>query len=261
MLKRYRKTKENTNIENTVELQKEVLALKDLVDKLRDQDPKRLVFGSNSHGYSLRSPLSEQHVQDFETLNGIRLPEDYRLFLTTVASSGAGPYYGITPLMHHRAISGLSKPFPWTEKCEMTDEEYDLFWESPLGCLDFCHQGCAGFYVLVVNGTLHGQMCEVWEEWVRPTGYSFLEWYRHWAEQKLGYLATEPLADKVKVGMHRKEVEAILGLVKSTWLGSIEEKISAGEYYAGFTDFSGSITFDRNDKVLSIARKSKVECL
>ncbi len=46
----------------------------------------------------IRSPVSEEEVSAFEAEKGIRLPGDYRRFITTVASSGSQPFYGLEPL-------------------------------------------------------------------------------------------------------------------------------------------------------------------
>jgi hypothetical protein len=51
------------------------------------------------HRFSLLPPLGEQEVAAYEERNGVRLPEDYRLFITRLGNGGAGPYHGgwITP--------------------------------------------------------------------------------------------------------------------------------------------------------------------
>jgi hypothetical protein len=54
-----------------MELVKEVLAIKTLMENLRGQDPNRLVFGSSSHEYQLGPTLSEKGVQDKDL--GVRL--------------------------------------------------------------------------------------------------------------------------------------------------------------------------------------------
>jgi hypothetical protein len=54
-----------------MELVKEVLAIKTLMENLREQGPKRLVFGASSHGYRLGPTLSEKGVQDKDL--GVRL--------------------------------------------------------------------------------------------------------------------------------------------------------------------------------------------
>ena len=40
-------------------------------------------------------PFSEEEVAAFEAEKGIRLPADYRRFITTVAGAGSQPFYGL----------------------------------------------------------------------------------------------------------------------------------------------------------------------
>jgi hypothetical protein len=42
------------------------------------------------HRFSLLPPLGEQEVAAYEERNGVRLPEDYRLFITRLGNGGAG---------------------------------------------------------------------------------------------------------------------------------------------------------------------------
>ena len=57
-----------------------------------------------------RPPLTEEEVAAFEAEKGIRLPEDYRRFITTVASSGSQPFYGLEPLPEKDCKA--ERPFP-----------------------------------------------------------------------------------------------------------------------------------------------------
>ncbi len=56
--------------------------------KAKDEDCDR--FGADSHQYKLAAPASEEVVQKFEAQHGIRLPEEYRDFLTLAGNGGAG---------------------------------------------------------------------------------------------------------------------------------------------------------------------------
>jgi len=53
------------------------------------------VFGAEGHDFELNPPLAEAKVEELERRHGIRLPADYRAFITTIANGGAGPGCGL----------------------------------------------------------------------------------------------------------------------------------------------------------------------
>src|SRR5262245_10570129 len=125
-----------------------------MLHRLRAADTAFRVFGSKTHGYSLRPALSESELAAFESTNRVVLPDDYRRFLAMVCNGLVGPFYGLIPLSV--SYGDLSRPFPLTEATNLlTEEEYErLLPDSPdcPGILEVCHQGCGIFYYLVVNG-------------------------------------------------------------------------------------------------------------
>ncbi|MFZ4278278.1 SMI1/KNR4 family protein, partial [Streptomyces arboris] len=56
------------------------------------------VFGSLGHGWVLEDPLTDEGLIELEAQVGVRLPGDYRSFLTCVGAGGAGPAYGLFPV-------------------------------------------------------------------------------------------------------------------------------------------------------------------
>jgi hypothetical protein len=152
------------------------------------------VFGVIGHHFVLNPPLTEAEVVAFEQGHQVRLPPDYRHFLTSIGNGGAGPYYGVFPLgkwfgagskleVWHEGegvIGVLSKPFPLTDtwndlsgmpssKLQQTDEQeyerqYDEFekryWDSSLvnGAIPICEIGCALRIWLVLTGALAGHL-------------------------------------------------------------------------------------------------------
>jgi len=84
-------------------------------------------LGVEFPGYHLNPPLSESEVEAFEKQHQIRLPEDYREFITTVGNGGGGPwvyFHGLNKsskdldkeTWDEKRIGDLSEPFPFTER-------------------------------------------------------------------------------------------------------------------------------------------------
>ena len=107
-------------------------------------------------------PLSEERVRKFELQFGIKLPEDYRRFITTIAKGGTQPFYGlvsIDELKKHNIRSDIHIKFPYTVKTpvdlgKLSDEEYRKFFDddqSDSGFIELCDEGCAMFNILIVN--------------------------------------------------------------------------------------------------------------
>ena len=69
--------------------------------RIRDlarRDPKRRLFGCELHQYGLGPCLTESELEAVESSYGIRIPSEYREFLTNVGNGGVGPGYGLEPL-------------------------------------------------------------------------------------------------------------------------------------------------------------------
>jgi hypothetical protein len=72
------------------------------------------------HGFRLKPVVSESEVAAFERLHNVRLPPDYRHFITALGSGGAGPslggfeqfgmYNGNSPY-DEDILNSLSEPF------------------------------------------------------------------------------------------------------------------------------------------------------
>jgi hypothetical protein len=153
---------------------------------LRKADRKLAVFGANGHEYKLRPCLLEATIVEFEVRYSVRLPDDYRKFLTQVGNGGAGPYYGIHGLddldeTHEDYWNDLSKPFPYHKKCEgppdllkaikeaegdeSGDEDrrvelVDEYWKqaSRDGSINICEYGCNLRFLLIVKGPEVGRI-------------------------------------------------------------------------------------------------------
>jgi hypothetical protein len=173
--------------------------------------PASACSARTNHRYRLGAVLSEATLAAFESANGVGLPQDYRRFLSEIGNGGAGPYYGLEPLGTFGR--DLSRPFPFvTPPDTLTDDELDELPDGDKysGVLEFCHQGCANYSYLVVNGPTYGT---IWGggELLYPTGMAFGVWYRRWLERALRVLDNERLVPRLRVGMTRAEVIAEVG--------------------------------------------------
>ncbi|WDZ88777.1 SMI1/KNR4 family protein [Nocardiopsis sp. HUAS JQ3] len=86
------------------------------------------VFGAGSHRFELLEPLTAEELAEVEEQVGARLPTGYREFLLRVGAGGAGPAYGVFPLVRGAdgrwrwhgdgadlvAPARLAEPFPPT---------------------------------------------------------------------------------------------------------------------------------------------------
>ncbi|MDR6323474.1 SMI1/KNR4 family protein [Actinoplanes couchii] len=150
------------------------------------------VFGSGGHEWVLEPALTGPELADLEAQFGVELPADYRAFLRQAGRGGAGPAYGLFPVLRKgdswrwsgdgadlTETARLAEPFPHTEAFnpaegfpEPPDEEEgedaeDAYWEehtrmlaevSTPGLLYLCHLGCAYREALVVSGPHRGVM-------------------------------------------------------------------------------------------------------
>ncbi|WP_330294343.1 SMI1/KNR4 family protein [Streptomyces sp. NBC_00503] len=83
------------------------------------------VFGSLGHRWVLEDPLTDDGLAELEAQMGVRLPDDYRTFLTCVGAGGAGPAHGVFPVRRVQGrwrwegdgadladLAMLARPFP-----------------------------------------------------------------------------------------------------------------------------------------------------
>ncbi|SBU91655.1 SMI1 / KNR4 family (SUKH-1) [Streptomyces sp. Ncost-T6T-1] len=83
------------------------------------------MFGALGHRWVLEDPLTDDELAELEAQVGVRLPDDYRSFLTRVGTGGAGPAYGLFPVRRVQGrwrwegdgaeltdLAMLARPFP-----------------------------------------------------------------------------------------------------------------------------------------------------
>ena len=171
-------------------------------------------FGAEQHCFRLDPVLTTAQVADFESRWGVRLPAEYREFVTTVGNGGAGPAYGLFRLEEAISYRGadlpadfLLSPFPFqtaynpyedpklseywgrSRKGEVTKEEYEARKRREVtGTLVLCHEGCGYLHLLVVSGAARGQMwldATVSDGGYVPLEVGFLDWYERWLDSSL----------------------------------------------------------------------------
>jgi len=122
--------------------------IREKLDLLRKRDVGLTVFGAADHCYELVPPLTESEAEEVESQFGVRFPKEYRQFLLEVGAGGAGPFYGLFPLVKTdggwkwegdgaEMVADLTKPFPhtkewnldghpiWNEAPDEDDEKFD----------------------------------------------------------------------------------------------------------------------------------------
>lgn len=188
------------------------------LSRLEKRDTGHDIFGADSHDYRRNPVLREEEAAAFETQYGVRLPEEYRLYLTKVANGGAGPFYGLFPLGKSEYTDSKpdpGKPFPFTADTPLSCEEIyneidDLdddaseavwarYWEmTQSGIVYLAHEGCGMFSFLVVSGAEYGNVwyedlandCGVFPLIDPQTGESlrFFRWFELWLDAALASL-------------------------------------------------------------------------
>ncbi|MFI5934956.1 SMI1/KNR4 family protein [Actinoplanes sp. NPDC051494] len=111
----------------------------------------------------LGPPLTERELSGFEDQLGVRLPAEFREFVTQIGHGGSGPQYGLLPMATWlRPVAGFS------------------------GAITVVHGGCSDYTLLVVSGPDRGRLVEVNADGCfAPRFYSdpgFLAWYERWLD-------------------------------------------------------------------------------
>ncbi|MFI7650812.1 hypothetical protein ACIBTZ_32785 [Micromonospora sp. NPDC049460] len=137
--------------------------------------------------------LTEQQVSGFEDLHGIRLPEEFRQFVTRIGHGGYGPTYGLLSMDRwippRMEVHGkLAEPFPFAP------DSYVSAWSGGEGgptlpypgTIAVVWGGCTQYTLLVVTGSGRGRLVEVIAgSDVVPhfhTDADFLAWYERWLD-------------------------------------------------------------------------------
>ncbi|WP_155361313.1 HEAT repeat domain-containing protein [Acrocarpospora macrocephala] len=157
------------------------------------------IFGASKHKFVLNPPLAAGTVIEFEHTHEIRLPEAYRVFITSLADGGVGPSYGLLPLADAYAeLSGifhghLAVPSPFEPGMTYGNEWWDEFFDEEdnrdpcQGAIAVVHHGCTSYTLLIVSGPARGRLVSIDLNGV-PAPYvlednDFLCWYERWLDE------------------------------------------------------------------------------
>ena len=128
----------------------------------------------------LDPPAEETEVLAIEAGHGVRLPQEYREFLLTVANGGVGPFYGLQRLGESNGkpwaespgeVGKLSAPFPYDVAWNAEPNDPALpsedAWQRSLwywstqhmdGAIPICELGCGLRQLLIVTGAERGNI-------------------------------------------------------------------------------------------------------
>lgn len=190
-----------SNLESTPE--KNIERVRRILEKLEQVRKQRIsCFGSEAHGFQLNPPISEKELVQFETTHQIRLPEDYRCFLTLAGNGGAGPFYGLYKLEQWDDFLDWSDDIPdrmiVNQSCPLrpdmsrTDDWRKQFPDvlSPYqGTISIGTQGCTYLTGLIVTGQFAGRVVYLDVDDQAPYVIrepDFLAWYDRWLNELLG---------------------------------------------------------------------------
>lgn len=191
------------------ELDERIARIMKKMERLSEKNP---MFSCGKFPPKWKPPLTEQKIEAYEKKKKIRLPEDYRRFLSTALSGGTQPFYGFygleTPKDEFEPI--VEKTFPYTIENplwigELSEEEYDKFDEEEekedttiWGFLLLCTEGCGMNSILVVNTEDPKTYGTVWfydlcnDFGIAPIidpktkqPMHFLDWFEYWVDQTL----------------------------------------------------------------------------
>ncbi|PUB28151.1 SMI1/KNR4 family protein SUKH-1 [Elizabethkingia sp. YR214] len=175
------------------------------IEKLKEKLVRLIELDTEGEYEFINEPLTENEVYDFEKKYQIKLPSDFRIFITQLFDGGVGPFQ-IMPLQYWDSIhnvhyldslgNNLTKPFLLKDKIFQEDFVPTESNSNSIinGTIRICHIGCGNFIFLVVNGEEYGNM------WVddrastneifplQSANYdrmTFGQWYDKWVDERI----------------------------------------------------------------------------
>ncbi|MGB4774828.1 MAG: SMI1/KNR4 family protein [Daejeonella sp.] len=205
-------------------IEKRLQTIQIKLQQLISLDKKHTIFGVNGHKYKFNPPIPLAELDEFEKKHQITLPEEYKLYLSTIANGGTGPYYGLysmekgieeaeiySTLENESIKNPFTSDFPYSnqqtknfidyyysclEDGEDDEIEYLDIPDEFTGAIFLSEYGCGWSYLLVIKG---GQAGKVWYhgENLSPCfdtnkQWTFLDWYEEWLDTSLENFNTKP---------------------------------------------------------------------
>ena len=181
------------------------MSIEDKIKQIGEEIKKLSSETSINQPNKWEKPLSEKEVSEFEKKNGIKLPLDYRKFITTVASSGNRPFYGLCNILKQEEFhNNVNLKFPFTTKSpffisdEDTDKEEEEEKGTDNGYIALCTEGCGMNCILIVNTDDTETYGTVWfDDLANDFGIApilnqktkkpmkFLDWFEYWLDRAL----------------------------------------------------------------------------
>ncbi|MDE7281134.1 MAG: SMI1/KNR4 family protein [Ruminiclostridium sp.] len=182
-----------------------------IMEKMKGLSAKNPEYSCGEFPPKWEKPLTEGAVKEFESRNGIILPEDYGRFITTVAAGGTQPFYGLRSIFYKSGKKRDVDPdvktqFHYTLKepldlTKLSEEEIDSVFETlhtDSGFIELCHEGCGMHSVLIVNSKDPETYGTVWYydlandvgifpliDPKRGKAMSFLDWLEYYVDKTL----------------------------------------------------------------------------
>jgi len=177
------------------------------IEKLKERLLRLIELDVEGEYKFINEPLTEDQVNDFEKKYQIKLPADFRVFITQLFDGGVGPFQ-IMPLnywdsihyVHYLDSLGnlLTKPFLLKDKIFQDNFRPTESNSNSIinGTIRICHIGCGNFIFLVVNGEEYGNMWvddRASNDEIFPLQNSnshrmtFGQWYERWVDERIAY--------------------------------------------------------------------------
>jgi len=198
------------------------------VIEMRELDPDcNLISGAQSHKYKIEPTVSDKNILEFETNNGIELPESYRTYLQHFGSSGASDLNGTNDFVDNISLMDVSK----TSKIRIFEDTQDIVnKDHPIASPDGLVEIAKGYNpvvpFLVLNGDARGYVY-LWNfgDMVGGLG-QYADWYSKWATDALTCLKQVKQMQQVHIGTNLTELQEIYP--------SLEVRIFETTKYAAF---------------------------